>query len=145
MHVLIQELHHNPKYWIEPEKFIPERFDPKSKYFLTPKGKRRHLLAFAPFSGGKRVCIGKTLAENLLDVEDLTEGQDVIKPIENPIKITGHLRMLYGNLATEGSVAKITGKESEMITRVKSATDVLRPGNHMTIMCVPRIKVVTIA
>ncbi|MFT6021748.1 MAG: dihydroxy-acid dehydratase, partial [Saprospiraceae bacterium] len=54
---------------------------------------------------------GKTIAENLLDVADLTEGQDVIKPIENPIKATGHLRMLYGNLATEGSVAKITGKE----------------------------------
>jgi dihydroxy-acid dehydratase len=54
---------------------------------------------------------GKTLAENLLDVADLTEGQDVIKPIESPIKISGHLRMLYGNLATEGSVAKITGKE----------------------------------
>ena len=53
----------------------------------------------------------KRLAENLLDVNDLTEGQDVIKPIEEPIKITGHLRMLYGNLAEEGSVAKITGKE----------------------------------
>ena len=54
---------------------------------------------------------GKTIAENLLDVDDLTEGQEVIKPIENPIKISGHLRMLYGNLAEEGSVAKITGKE----------------------------------
>ena len=51
------------------------------------------------------------MAENLLDVDDLTEGQDVIKSIEDPIKISGHLRMLYGNLATEGSVAKITGKE----------------------------------
>ena len=45
------------------------------------------------------------------DVKDLEEGQDVIKPIEKPIKISGHLRMLYGNLAEEGSVAKITGKE----------------------------------
>lgn len=54
---------------------------------------------------------GKTMAENLADVPDLVEGQDVIKPIETPIKATGHLRMLYGNLATEGSVAKITGKE----------------------------------
>ncbi len=54
---------------------------------------------------------GKTIAENLLDVPDLKEGQDVIKPLEEPIKISGHLRMLYGNLATEGSVAKITGKE----------------------------------
>ena len=41
----------------------------------------------------------------------LTEGQDVIRTLEAPIKASGHLRMLYGNLATEGSVAKITGKE----------------------------------
>ncbi len=54
---------------------------------------------------------GKTLAENLADVPDLVEGQEVIKPLENPIKATGHLRMLYGNLAQNGSVAKITGKE----------------------------------
>ena len=51
------------------------------------------------------------MAENLLDVPDLKEGQDVIRPLEEPIKISGHLRMLYGNLASEGSVAKITGKE----------------------------------
>lgn len=54
---------------------------------------------------------GKTLAENLLDAKDLPPNQEVIRPIENPIKITGHLQMLYGNLAPEGSVAKITGKE----------------------------------
>ncbi|WP_299104371.1 dihydroxy-acid dehydratase [uncultured Tenacibaculum sp.] len=54
---------------------------------------------------------GKTLAENLAEVPSLTEGQEVIKDVETPIKETGHLRMLYGNLAKEGSVAKITGKE----------------------------------
>lgn len=54
---------------------------------------------------------GKTLAENLRDVPDLAEGQDVIKPLKAPIKATGHLRILYGNLAEEGAVAKITGKE----------------------------------
>lgn len=54
---------------------------------------------------------GKSLAENLRNVDDLTPGQQVIKPIEQPIKISGHLRMLFGNLAEEGSVAKITGKE----------------------------------
>ena len=54
---------------------------------------------------------GKTIAENLAEVEDLEANQDVIKPLENPIKLSGHLRMLYGNLALEGSVAKITGKE----------------------------------
>lgn len=54
---------------------------------------------------------GKTLAENLAEVPSLHDGQEVVKPLENPIKQTGHLRMLYGNLAKEGSVAKITGKE----------------------------------
>jgi len=54
---------------------------------------------------------GKTVAENLAELPDLKSGQDVIKPLDNPIKETGHLRILYGNLAEEGSVAKITGKE----------------------------------
>jgi len=71
----------------------------------------KYLLKKGLLHGECLTVTGKTLAENLLDVDDLTEGQDVIKPIEKPIKISGHLRMLYGNLATEGSVAKITGKE----------------------------------
>ena len=54
---------------------------------------------------------GKTLAENLAELPGLHEGQEVIKPLDAPIKATGHLRILYGNLAEEGSVAKITGKE----------------------------------
>lgn len=56
---------------------------------------------------------GKTVAENVAHVPDLTEGQDLIYPIQQPIKPTGHLQILYGNLAEEGSVAKITGKEGE--------------------------------
>jgi dihydroxy-acid dehydratase len=71
----------------------------------------KYLLRKGLLHGDCLTVTGKTIAENLLDVADLTEGQDVIKPIENPIKATGHLRMLYGNLASEGSVAKITGKE----------------------------------
>ncbi|BDD04980.1 dihydroxy-acid dehydratase [Aureibacter tunicatorum] len=54
---------------------------------------------------------GKTLTENLAEVPDLPEGQDLIRPISDPIKPEGHLQILYGNLASEGSVAKITGKE----------------------------------
>ena len=54
---------------------------------------------------------GKTLAENLKNVPELTEGQDIIRPVEEPIKPTGHIRILKGNLAEGGSVAKITGKE----------------------------------
>lgn len=54
---------------------------------------------------------GKTLEENLKDVPGLPEGQKVIHPLNKPIKETGHLRILYGNLSPEGAVAKITGKE----------------------------------
>ena len=54
---------------------------------------------------------GKTLAENLADVPAYPEGQDMIRPLDNPIKKDSHLTILYGNLATEGAVAKITGKE----------------------------------
>ena len=61
--------------------------------------------------GGCLTVTGKTLAENLLDVNDLEDGQDIIRPVSQPIKATGHLQMLYGNLAPQGSVAKITGKE----------------------------------
>ncbi|GAA6007801.1 dihydroxy-acid dehydratase ILV3 [Rhodotorula paludigena] len=54
---------------------------------------------------------GKTLAENLEHAKPLPHGQDVIRPLSNPIKSTGHLRILKGNLATGGCVSKITGKE----------------------------------
>lgn len=54
---------------------------------------------------------GKTLAENLADVADYPEGQDIIRPFDNPIKADSHLIVLKGNLAPEGSMAKITGKE----------------------------------
>jgi dihydroxy-acid dehydratase len=56
---------------------------------------------------------GKTLEQNLTEVKPLAEGQKIIYPMENPIKQTGHIRILYGNLAETGSVAKITGKEGE--------------------------------
>jgi len=54
---------------------------------------------------------GSTLAENLADVEDYPEGQDIIRDFDDPIKADSHLSILYGNLAPEGAVAKITGKE----------------------------------
>ncbi|WP_437824861.1 dihydroxy-acid dehydratase [Tenacibaculum mesophilum] len=71
----------------------------------------KYLLEKGLLHGDCLTVTGKTLAENLATVPSLTEGQDVVKPLETPIKATGHLRMLYGNLAREGSVAKITGKE----------------------------------
>ena len=53
----------NPNEWIDPHKFIPERFDPDSKYYLTPSGAKRNSYSFSPFLGGSRVCIGKTFVE----------------------------------------------------------------------------------
>ena len=71
----------------------------------------KYLLKNGLLHGDCLTVTGKTLAENLENVPDLEAGQDVIRPLDKPIKATGHLRMLYGNLAENGSVAKITGKE----------------------------------
>ena len=61
--ILMGNLCNDPSEWVEPETFIPERFDPTSKYFLTPKGQRRNPYSFSPFLGGSRICIGKTFIE----------------------------------------------------------------------------------
>lgn len=60
---------------------------------------------------------GKTVAENLAEVKSIMDyDQPIIQPLSNPIKATGHLQILYGNLAEQGSVAKISGKEGEKFT-----------------------------
>ncbi len=59
---------------------------------------------------------GKTLAENLAESPALAENQDIIKPFSQPIKASGHIQILYGNLAEQGAVAKITGKEGMRFT-----------------------------
>ncbi|KAL3686988.1 hypothetical protein R1sor_013297 [Riccia sorocarpa] len=71
----------------------------------------KYLLEKGLIDGSCLTVTGKTLAENLESCPPLSDGQKVIVPFENPIKKTGHLQILYGNLAPEGSVAKITGKE----------------------------------
>ncbi len=71
----------------------------------------KYLLKKGYLHGDCLTVTGNTLSENLDEVEELTFQQDVIRPCENPIKDSGHIRILYGNLAGEGSVAKITGKE----------------------------------
>ncbi len=71
----------------------------------------KFLLENNMINGDCMTVTGKTIAENLAEVPGLKEGQDVIMPLDKPIKETGHLRILKGNLASEGSVAKITGKE----------------------------------
>jgi dihydroxy-acid dehydratase len=71
----------------------------------------KYLLMKGLLHGDCMTVTGKTLAENLIEVPSLIEDQKVIMPMDQPIKETGHIRILKGNLSPEGSVAKITGKE----------------------------------
>ncbi len=71
----------------------------------------KYLLEKGLIKGDCMTVTGRTLAENLADVPGLSAGQDVFRPLEQPIKLTGHIQILKGNLAPGGSVAKITGKE----------------------------------
>ncbi|MDA1053152.1 MAG: dihydroxy-acid dehydratase [Planctomycetota bacterium] len=71
----------------------------------------KYLLAEGFLKGDCPTVTGKTVAENLADLPGFKEGQDVVHPLDRPIKKTGHIQILKGNLAPEGSVAKITGKE----------------------------------
>lgn len=94
-------------------------FKPSGKYLMQDLHEHGGLPSVMKYLLGKGLlhgqCItvtGKTVAENLKNTPDLDfEKQDIIRPLENPIKKTGHLQILYGNLAEGGSVAKITGKE----------------------------------
>jgi len=71
----------------------------------------KYLLEKGMLNGDCLTVTGKTIAENLKDVPGLKSGQDVIMPIERPIKESGHIRILKGSFAPGGAVAKITGKE----------------------------------
>lgn len=96
-------------------------FKPSGKYLMEDLHKKggvpavmKYLLKEGLIDGSCLTVTGKTIAENLEDVPDLNfEEQDIIYPLENPLKKTGHLQILYGNLAEKGSVAKISGKEGE--------------------------------
>lgn len=79
-------------------------------------GVMKLLLKEGYFDGNCRTVTGKTFGENLEMVADLEKGQKIIRPFDNPIKPVGHIQILYGNLAEEGSVAKITGKEGVEFT-----------------------------
>ena len=76
----------------------------------------KYLLNEGLIHGDCLTVTGKTLAENLRDIPDLAPNQQIIKTIKNPIKLSGHIRILRGNLAPEGAVAKITGKEGLKFT-----------------------------
>ena len=71
----------------------------------------KYLLEKGFLNGECRTVTGKTLAENLAPLPGLKQGQTIVRTIDNPIKATGHIRIMRGNLAPEGAVAKITGKE----------------------------------
>jgi dihydroxy-acid dehydratase len=94
---------------------------PSGKYLMEALHKiggvpavMKYLLEKGFLHGDCITVTGKTVAENLKNVRPLDfAAQDVIRPLERPIKSTGHLQILYGNLAEKGSVAKITGKEGE--------------------------------
>jgi len=78
----------------------------------TP-GLMKYLWQNGLINGDCLTVTGRTVAENLADVPGLREGQRIIRPLEDPIKPTGHIQILRGNLAPDGAVAKITGKEGE--------------------------------
>lgn len=71
----------------------------------------KYLLEHDMLHGDCLTVTGKTIKENLESVPPMKESQEVLKDLSEPIKTTGHITILYGNLATEGAVAKITGKE----------------------------------
>ena len=91
---------------------------PSGKYLMSELIKiggiqplMKTMLDAGMLDGSCMTVTGKTLAENLAEVESYPEGQDIIRPFDNPIKKDSHLVVLKGNLAPEGAVAKITGKE----------------------------------
>ncbi len=76
----------------------------------------KYLLENGYLHGDCLTVTGKTVAENLKDLPGLTAGQEIVQPLDKPIKETGHIQILRGNLAPEGAVAKITGKEGLVFT-----------------------------
>ena len=76
----------------------------------------RLLLDEGFINGNCMTVTGKTVGENLEEVAHLTKGQSIIHDTQHPMRKSGHLQILYGNLAKEGSVAKITGKEGELFS-----------------------------
>ncbi|TWT89952.1 Dihydroxy-acid dehydratase [Pseudobythopirellula maris] len=81
------------------------------------------LLEAGKIDGSCMTVTGKTVAENLAELPGLEEGQEVVRPIDNPIKATGHLRVMRGNFCPDGAVAKITGKEGLVFSGTANCFD----------------------
>ena len=116
-------------------------FKPSGKYLMQDLHQyggvpavMKYLLQQGLLHGDCLTVTGKIMAENLAAVPDLDfDQQKIIKPLSHPIKPTGHLQILYGNLATGGSVAKISGKEGELFegpARVFDGEEELIAGIH---------------
>lgn len=93
-------------------------FKPSGKYVMADLVKyggtpalMKFLLKEGILDGSAKSVTGKTIADNLYELPGLPEGQDIFRPLSNPIKKSGHLQILKGTLAPGGAVAKITGKE----------------------------------
>jgi dihydroxy-acid dehydratase len=91
---------------------------PSGRYVMEDLGRvggtpavMKYLLGRGLLDGSCLTVTGRTVAENLAEVPGLAAGQDVVRPLERPLKPTGHLEILRGNLAPDGAVAKLTGKE----------------------------------
>ncbi len=99
-------------------------FKPSGKYLMQDLHEHggipavvKYLLTKGLLHGNCLTVTGKTIGENLADIKEIDfTSQDIIYPLEKPIKATGHLQILFGNLAEQGSVAKISGKEGERFT-----------------------------
>lgn len=76
----------------------------------------KFLLEAGMLNGDCMTVTGQTITENLASLPGLAEGQEIIRPLDNPIKASGHLQILRGNLAPDGAVAKITGKEGSVFS-----------------------------
>ena len=90
----------------------------------------KYLLDNGYLHGECLTVTGKSIKENLKNIEPLSFDQDVIKSFNNPIKPTGHIRILYGNIAKTGSVAKITGKEGLQFTGLAKVYDSEEDANY---------------
>jgi dihydroxy-acid dehydratase len=105
-------------------------FKPSGKHVMadlhkvggTPAVLKR-LLEHGLLHGECMTVTGRTMAENLAHLPGLSRDQDIIRPMDRPIKATGHLQVLRGNLAPDGAVAKITGKEGELFSGAAKVFD----------------------
>jgi dihydroxy-acid dehydratase len=106
--------------WLRTSDRIPLLADlkPSGKYVMEDlhavggvPGVMRYLLAEGLLDGDQLTVTGRTLAENLAEADDLAEGQDIIAPVDRPLKPRGHISIVRGNLAPGGAVGKITGKQ----------------------------------